>query len=134
MGDPDFPEPLPDFSEPFGLPSPAVFAAGPTFVAMNRTHATVIAIIIGLAAVFGLFAATRTAQLGSAARNAASAQIVAEQRRIAAAERSLRRQLAQKPPSAAASAAAPRTVYVRPAPIIVHLHRHGGDDGGGELD
>lgn len=95
---------------------------------MNRKHATVIAILLGLAAVFGLFAATRTAHLGSAARHSASAQVAAEQRRIAATEHLLRRQLAQHPhaaPGAAAPAQAPRTVYVRPAPIIVHLHRHG---------
>jgi hypothetical protein len=96
---------------------------------MNKTHATVIALILGLAVVLGLFAALRTMQLGAAARTATSASIAVQQRQLTAAEQALRRTLAQKP--AAAGHATPRTVYVRPAPIIVHLH-HYGDDGGGD--
>jgi len=96
---------------------------------MNKTHATVIALLLGLAAVFGLFAALRTTHLGAAARTATSASIAAQQRQLAAAERALKRSLAQKPPAAHA---APRTVYVRPAPIVVHLHRHGDDGEGGD--
>ena len=97
---------------------------------MNRTHAVVIAVVLGLAAVFGLFAATRTVHLGQAARRASSAQLAAEQRRLATAERALRRQLTHEKARPGAAAQTPRTVYVRPAPIIVHLHRHGGEGEG----
>jgi hypothetical protein len=95
---------------------------------MNKTHATLIALILGVAAVLGLFAAIRTAHLGAAARTATNASIVAQQRQLSAAEAALQRALAKTP--VAAHRASTRTVYVRPAPIIVHVHRHGGDDGG----
>jgi hypothetical protein len=101
---------------------------------MNKRHATVIAVLIGLAALLGTFATIRTAQLGAAARAANKARIAAQERRLAAAERSLRRGLAARPTSSATTKAA-RTVYVRPTPIVVHLHPHG-DDGmeGGSFD
>lgn len=97
---------------------------------MNKTHLTVIALLLGLAALLGMFAVIRTTHLGAASRAASNARIVAQQRRLAAAERSLRHALAKSPPHTVAHAKAPKTVYVRPAPIVVTLHRHGGDGEG----
>jgi hypothetical protein len=100
---------------------------------MNRRHLTAIALLLGLAALLGMFAVIRTTHLGAASRAANDARIVAQQRRLAAAERSLRHALAKKPTSAA-PAKAPKTVYVRPAPIVVTVHRHGGDGEGESFD
>jgi hypothetical protein len=93
---------------------------------MNRRHATIIALLLGVAAILGMYAAMTTAHLGAASRSATNASIAAQQRRLTAAEQALQRSLAKK---TVAVHGAPRTVYVRPAPVIVHLH-HGGDDGG----
>jgi hypothetical protein len=87
--------------------------------------------MIGVAAIFGTFAATHTVKLGRSAQQPAvpSAQIAARNRALDRTEASLRRMLAQNP--AAASGAAPvtpqRVVYVRPAPHIVTIHRNGGE-------
>jgi hypothetical protein len=102
-----------------------------TVEAMNRRHATVIALLLGVAALLGTFAVIRTASLGAASRAATDSLIAAQQRRLVAAERSLRQTLATGPaPGATPAVKAPKTVYVRPAPIVVHIHRHG-DDGEG---
>lgn len=116
---------------------------------MKRSHAFLIALAIGVAAVFGLMAATRTAHLGSTATQAttiSSAQIAARNRALDRMEIALRKQLTQKPPALPAlPAAAPqqqqRVLYVRPAPIVHIVHRPGGEheaDGaehdGGEFD
>jgi hypothetical protein len=116
---------------------------------MKRSHAFLIALAIGVAAVFGLMAATRTAYLGSNATHAttiSSAQIAARNRALDQMEVALRKQLTRKPPAlppmpAAASRQAQqqRVLYVRPAPIVHIVHRHGGEheaegaehDGGG---
>lgn len=100
---------------------------------MNRRHATVIALLLGLAVLAGTFAAIRTTHLGAASRATSGARIAAEERRLAAAERSLDHALASAPASST-NANAPKTVYVRPAPIVVHLHRHGDDGEGGSFD
>jgi hypothetical protein len=100
---------------------------------MNRRHATVIALLLGLAVLLGTFAAIRTTHLGAASRAATDTRIAAQERRLAAAERSLGHALAHAPASPA-TAKAPNTVYVRPAPIVVHLHRHGDDGEGGSYD
>jgi hypothetical protein len=94
---------------------------------MNKRHATIIALLLGLATLLGTFAAIRTTHLGAAARSANNARVSAQERRLAAAERSLRHALAT-PPAPSRTTSAPKTVYVRPAPIVVHLHRHS-DDG-----
>ena len=103
---------------------------------MNKRHATVIAVLLGLAVLFGTFATLRTTHLGAAGRAAQDAQIAARERQLAAAERSLRHKLAAPAdvPAAMHASAPPRTVYVRPAPIVVHLHRHGGEDAGGDRE
>lgn len=103
---------------------------------MNKRHASVIALLLGLAVLLGTFATMRTTHLGAASRSATDARIAAQTQRLSAAERSLRRALAARPARPATPRAsqapqasqAPKTVYVRPAPIVVHL-RHHGDDG-----
>jgi hypothetical protein len=104
---------------------------------MKRTHAFLIALAIGVAAVFGLMAATRTAHLGSnttQARTISGAQIAARNRALDRMEIALRKQLTQKPPALPPiPTAAPRqpqpqrVLYVRPAPIVHIVHRHGGE-------
>jgi hypothetical protein len=119
---------------------------------MKRTSALLVSLAIGVAAIFGVFAVSRTLSLGSHARNATSAQIAAKTRQLARYEASLRKALSQKPPAvpapAAGAAAAPpaqpaqaiRVVYHRPPPIVIHKHRTGGEssyesaDGGGADD
>jgi hypothetical protein len=100
---------------------------------MNRRHATAIALLLGFAVLLGTFAVMRTAHLGAASRAASDARIAAQERRLAAAERSLRRSLAS-PSTSSAAAKAPKTVYVRPAPIVVPLHRHGDEGDEGSFD
>jgi hypothetical protein len=110
---------------------------------MKRIHALLIALLIGVAALAGTYAATRTAHLGAAAQQQSAAVIKQRERQLARGEAALRKALAQSPapaPAAARSAAATgaqRVVYVRPAPIVIHKHRAGGEyeaegrDGGG---
>jgi hypothetical protein len=106
---------------------------------MTRARIFTLSVLLGLALVFGVFALARTTKLGTSARSQTDAQIALQNRRLDATERALRRAIAQAssplpaPPASAASApVAQRTVYVRPAPHIVHLHRQSGDDGGSE--
>ena len=135
---------------------------------MNRRHATVIALFLALALVAGLFAALRTTRLGatSATPTVSAAQIAQRNRQLDAVEAKLRTQAKQKPPalpalppptraasarSAPAAAAPPaasqpqRVIYVRPAPIVKVVPRHGesehedryeheSEHDGGELD
>jgi hypothetical protein len=115
---------------------------------MTRTSALLVSLAIGVAAIFGVFAVSRTLSLGSNARNATAAQVAAKSRQLARYEASLRKALAQKPPALppaasgaiAVPAAQPvRVVYHRPPPIVIHKHRAGDDsfegtDGGGADD
>jgi hypothetical protein len=78
---------------------------------MHRIHLVIAALVIGVAAMFGLFAATRTAGLGASARQQSAAQ-------VAATEAALRQQLA----------GGKGVTYVRPAPVVVHLHGEAHDD------
>lgn len=100
---------------------------------MNRRHATIIALLLGLAALLGTFAAIRTMHLGAVARAAGDARIATQERRLTAAERSLRKSLG-RPSAARATAKAPKTVYVRPAPIVVPLRGRGDDGEAGSFD
>lgn len=114
----------------------------------TRGHAIALSIAIGLIAIVGLFALTRTVGLGNSARSATDTQIA---RQSAALDRyavSLRRTLARSAARlplapAGSTATAPqgagqpvRIVYHRPPPIVIHKHRSGGEDvaGGRELD
>jgi short-subunit dehydrogenase len=101
---------------------------------MKNIHVTAIALLLGLAAVLGTFAATRTASLGTASRNAGSAAYSAHVKQLNAFSAKLRHELAAKPApvqlqAAAPTAVAPQIVYHRPPPIVVVKHTHHGDDG-----
>lgn len=106
---------------------------------MHRTHTTVVAALIALAAVAGAFAVVRTTGLGSSARHANDAAVAAKTRQLAAYERELRRALAARtpalPPAPAATSARPaqaspqRVIYHRPPPVVVVTHSRHGDDG-----
>ena len=116
---------------------------------MSRRLALVFAALLAVNAVVGTVALTRTVHLGQASQTSSNAIVAKRTAQLDRFEASLHAQLAKKPPplpklpssstssgatvSAAAGAAAPRVRYVRPAPIIVHKHRAGGeheDDGG----
>jgi hypothetical protein len=115
---------------------------------MTRTSALLVSLAIGVAAIFGVFAVSRTLSLGSHAQSATAAQVAAKTRQLARYEASLRKALAQKPPAlppaatgaTAVPAAQPiRVVYHRPPPIVIHKHRAGGEgsdasEGGGADD
>ena len=104
---------------------------------MKRIHTFVIALVLAVAAVAGLFAVSRTTQLGAATRTQAPArQLVARNRQLDRIEQALLAQ-AQRSPHAVTQAAAQRpTIYVRPKPILRVVHRTGGEheneaEGGG---
>jgi hypothetical protein len=91
---------------------------------MRRIHTFLIAGVLALAAVTGLFAVSRTTQLGAAARTrVSSGQIAARNRQLDRIEKAL---LAQAAPGGTAQAQAQvPTIYVRPKPIVRVLHRAG---------
>jgi hypothetical protein len=133
---------------------------------MNGKHAVTISLAVGIAAVAGTIAATKTIHLGRPAATpaAASSTVATRSKALDRVEISLRKALKQKPPKLpplphATSGGAPvagsgpaqpaqRVLYVRPAPIIRHVPRAGGeesehesshdsehgDDGGGGFD
>ena len=104
---------------------------------MNRRHAAVIALFLALALVAGMFAAVRTTRLGATSTaSVAPAQIAAKNRQLDRLEAKLRLAAKKRPPGlpalpstasrpALAAARQPRTVYVRPAPIVRVVPRHG---------
>ena len=106
---------------------------------MSRTHAIVIAVLLAVNAVVGTMALTRTLHLGQTAHTASSALVAKRTAQLDRFQASLTAQLAKKPPplpikpsaatqgSPAAAAGAPKVRYVRPAPIVLHTHRRGGE-------
>lgn len=108
---------------------------------MSRTLAIVFAALLAVNAVVGTVALTRTVHLGQASHTSSNAIVAKRTRQLDRFEASLRAQLAKEPPAlpkvrsssasggaaSAAGAVAPRVRYVRPAPIIVHKHRAGGE-------
>ncbi len=135
---------------------------------MPRKHTIVVALSLAFAAVVGTIALAKTVHLGQASAKPVSQTVVTKRtRQLDRFEASLRAALKKAPPAvpklpptpvvsttpaaapavsapiaAPAAAAAPpqRVVYVRPAPIIIHKHRAGGEhesegsdqgDGGG---
>jgi hypothetical protein len=107
---------------------------------MPRRHALIISLFLGLAALAGTIAATRTAQLGSPAAASAGGSSAALQRRTQLLDRqeaALHRALAKRPPklprvptfAAQRAAATPRVRFVRPAPVVVVTHGSHGDEG-----
>jgi hypothetical protein len=118
---------------------------------MNGKHAVTISLAVAVAAMTGTFAATRTVHLGrpAAAQPAAATTSVAQRtRQLDRAEIALKKALDQKPPKlpplpaaltpgATATTPAPtqqRVLYVRPAPVIRHVHRPGGGEHEGDSE
>jgi len=97
---------------------------------MKKAHVVAVALLLGLAAVFGLLAATKTARITGAGQTPASAAaIAARTKKLDRTELALRRALRDRPPAlpAAAPAAPQRVVVRRPAPLIVVTHHRGGE-------
>lgn len=104
---------------------------------MKRGHALLISLIIGAAAIFGTFAATRSVRLGRSSAQPAisSAQIAAHNRALDRTEVRLRHMLARHPAAKPAAATRQqRVIYVRPAPHVVTLHHGGHEAEGGERE
>jgi hypothetical protein len=98
---------------------------------MKRRHALLVSLVIGAAAIFGTYAATKSVRLGRTAQPVISrAQIAARSSALDRTEAALHRILAQRPADAAAArrSGPRRVIYVRPAPHVVTLHHHGSDD------
>ena len=99
---------------------------------MKKIHVAAIALLLALAAVLGTFAATRTASLGTASRQASSAAYATRVKQLDAFSAKLRHALAAQPAqlqTPARTAVAPRIVYRRPPAIVVVKHTQHGDDG-----
>jgi hypothetical protein len=119
---------------------------------MKKTHVLAVALILGLAAAFGVVAASRTAGVGTASRShVASTSITARAHRLDRVELALRRALRDRPPAlpavpkaspvpvAPVAAAPQQVVFRRAAPIVVikhgthHESEHEAEgDGGGD--
>jgi hypothetical protein len=107
---------------------------------MNKFHVTVIALLFASAAVLGAVAVARTTHLGSAARQTNNAAFAARAKQLSTFAAKLRKELEAKPPAlppipkqtpvaSTPTAQPPRIVYHRPAPVVVTVHKHHGDDG-----
>jgi hypothetical protein len=95
---------------------------------MRRIHTFVIALGLAVAAVAGLFAVSRTTQLGAATHAQVPArQIAARNRQLDRIERALLAQARRSPEAAPRAAAQAPTIYVRPKPIVRVVHRAGGE-------
>jgi len=131
---------------------------------MNRTHAVILSLFIGLAAGAGALAAVQTAHLGQPSAAAGqpkrqTAALRARTKMLDREQRALRLALAKRPPRlpkvpkfapvaapapqapaapvsmpASVTAAAPRVRYVRPAPVVIVKHGSHGDDGEHETE
>jgi len=81
---------------------------------MNKRHVVAVALLIGIGAALGMYAVTRTSELGVSSRTsskkATDATVTVQTHRLDALEASLRKALARKPP------ALPRIPKLRPAP------------------
>ncbi|MGH3059331.1 MAG: hypothetical protein ACRDPP_14010 [Gaiellaceae bacterium] len=109
---------------------------------MNRLHALVVAVLLGIAAVAGSYAALGTTALGVTATEAtiSDAQIAAREAKLDKAARALRRAAKRKPPalpplparrSSASLVAAPGSgtaVAPAPGPLAFRDHDHDSDD------
>jgi len=106
---------------------------------VKKIHVAGVAVVLGLAAIFGVVAAVRTSGLAaSAAQPRVSREaIAARARQLDRVEASLRKALADRPPAlpplAASAPARPapsaRVVYRRAAPVVTVEHRDGGEAG-----
>lgn len=91
---------------------------------MKRIHALAASAIIGLSAVFGVAATTKSAGIGEpkpAASKVSDAEIAARQRKLDKAQKALRKARAQKPPAlpAAPARAVSASAQVSPPTRIV---------------
>jgi hypothetical protein len=115
---------------------------------MKKSHAAAVALLLGIAAVFGTLAASRTAGLGrtAAARPSATRSVLAgRSHQLDQIEVALRKSLRRRPPklppvpkvqasppvqvAGAPDAAPQRVIYQRPPPIVIVKHHSRGDDG-----
>ena len=114
---------------------------------MNRMHALIVSLAVGVAAIAGVFALGHTLSLGNQAHATTDRQVAQRTAQLDRYEATLRKALARKPPKlppvpaagsssaqmqSAVSAPAPsvpvaRVVYHRPPPIVVVKHRAGGE-------
>ncbi len=104
---------------------------------MKKVQIAIVALLLGVAAILGTFAATRTASLGTASHHAADAAYAKRTKQLDAFSAKLRHELNAKPAAiTAAPAAAPqgRVVYRRPPAIVVVKHTSHGDDGSERAD
>ena len=105
---------------------------------MKKANIVAVALLLGLAAVLGVLAASRTAGVGASSRShVATTSIAARAHKLDRVEQALRRALRDRPPAlppvpAAQRRAAvpPRVIYRRPAPIVVIKHASHHDDSG----
>jgi hypothetical protein len=112
-------------------------------VEMNKVHATVIALILGVSGALGIAAATQTTGLRApAASGVSDAAIAARQKQLDKVERQIARARRDKPPALpavpAARTSAPvqrqAVVYRRPAPVVVVSSSHHESEDEGEDD
>jgi hypothetical protein len=116
---------------------------------MNKVHATVIALILGVSGALGIAAATQTTGLRApAASGVSDAAVAARQKQLDKVERQIARARRDKPPALPAVPAARRSapvqrqtvVYRRPAPVVVvsssghHESEHEDEGGHGHGD
>jgi hypothetical protein len=115
---------------------------------MKKLHVLAIALLLGLATVFGVLAATRTVGIGATAHAPVSQTAIdARSQKLSATERALHRALKDRPPALPAMPAARRSaqtsqhlVYRRPAPLVVlangrsHSEHEAESTHGGESD
>ena len=108
---------------------------------MKRVHIITVALLLGVAAVLGVVAASRTAAVGVASHSTSSnAAVSARAQRLDRVEVALRKALRDRPPALprvppVPPAGSPATtsaavVYRRPAPIVVLKHASHRDEGG----
>ena len=95
---------------------------------MTRIHTFVIALVLAAAAVTGLFAVSRTTQLGAATRTQVPArQVAARNRQLDRIESALLARAQRAQHGATRVAAQAPTIYVRPKPIVRVVRHAGGD-------
>lgn len=93
---------------------------------MRRIHAFTIALVLAAAALAGLFAATKTTQLGAAAHaKVPTAKIAKRNRQLDKIEKALLAETRRGP--VVQSQPQQGVVYVRPKPIVHVVHRKGGE-------
>jgi hypothetical protein len=95
---------------------------------MRRSHTFVIAVVLAVAAVAGLFAVSRTTRLGAATRIQVPArQLAARNRQLDKIEKALLAQAQHSPHPPTQAAAQASTIYVRPKSIVRVVHHARGE-------